>query len=172
MMKLTATASIFAATLAAKQNKSRNLKDYCYFDAGYYNFDHDYYVWSSSARNKCPDTYSSEYGMIYTCDKYIQEVCEDDSYYAYDKPTDYDSYYGEYYDAHTNFYKAGSYSEIDDDEAAAAAAAAGMGLMMVLVWVAIVGCTPLCILFCCLCMCGVCGKKCCWYDCYGCKKDK
>merc|ERR1719464_359034 len=31
--------------------------------------------------------------------------------------------------------------------------------------------TPIGILLCCLCCCGVFGKKCCWYNCYGCKKE-
>ena len=143
-------ASFFGAALAGRdsyrhlQTNSTASDDYCYYD---YNgtYDVDYgYDWGSE---NCPDSYDSVYSTYYTCDEYSLEICE-------------------------TYYDDGS-----DAEAAAAAAAvvATAGAAYLAFWVFYacgVICTWIGILLCCLCCCGVMGKKCCWYDCYGCKKNK
>merc|ERR1719464_1914206 len=164
-MKLPAAASIAAAALAAKQNDSRQLADYCYTDTtGYYNSYYATYDWSYANDSVCPSTYSYYYEKTYSCNGTYGKICESD-YYSSSSTGYYDYTTGSYYDNTYGTYTAGYYNSSAN---AAGGAMAGVAWLLYLLYYCL---TPISILLCCLCCCGVFGKKCCWYNCYGCKKE-
>merc|ERR1719287_391717 len=101
MMKLSAAASIAATALAAKQNDSRQLADYCYTDTtGYYNSYYATYDWSYANDSVCPSTYSYYYEKTYTCNGTYGKICESD-YYSSSSSSSSTGYYDSYYNTYT-----------------------------------------------------------------------
>ena len=173
MFRHTVTAFLLTVASAGRRESSRALQ-YCYDDYNYYygsSGTYDYYSKTYTwADENCPDSYDSYTDTSYTCDAVTETVCQFDGLYdsyetttaeesVYDPETGftYNAYYGEYYDT---------------DGAIRDAAAVGGTIVVVwiLLWILIPLCSLIGTILCCLCCCGVFGKKCCWYDCYGCKK--
>ena len=79
---LTVITFIFTAVLASRQNRSRQLLEYCYDDysytyetAGYYNSYDNTYTWQDE---NCPTSYDAYYSKTYICDEFSQSICEYD----------------------------------------------------------------------------------------------